>query len=163
MRITAAVAGQSAEFSDLDGQGMPDARLVRRASLPLGHLHAQLGQGDALVGVGIYGKAVRPVLGQERFYAGAVQAYGKLSTYGLVIAAKGTYGTDLTDHLMTGGYVEHLAPTRPRSTTHPLRVASGWLDVGTARTPPFTFGLFGGVMTNLGATQDLPVDQPVGW
>ena len=167
VRVIAAVAAQQGEFADLrlaapysfvQSSGVvvsaphPDPALANRAALPLGHFHLQYVRGESVLGAGVYGKAVRPIIGRERLYAGAVQGYAKLSTDRFVWATKGTFGTDLTDHLMTGGYV---ASTRNgRTDFDGLRVVSGWVDVGT-RGHPFTFGLFGGLLANLGAAEPL--------
>lgn len=75
--------------------------------------------------------------------------------------AKATYGSDLTDHLMSGGYVQTLA-----GGYEALRVASAWMDLQTRRptTPAgagaFGAGLFTGLSTNLGADCDLTAEAP---
>ena len=174
-RVIGAVAGQQGEFADLSFSSflptaaapfsvtplpsVPDPTLARRASLPLGHLHLQYVRGESVLGAGVYGKAVQPELGQDRFYAGAVQAYSKLASDRFVLAAKGTYGTDLTDHLMTGGYVGSLRQGRP--TFDALRVLSGWLDVSTRGTG-VTVGLFGGATANLGAADPIGAPYRIG-
>ena len=164
LRVIGALAGQQGEFADLSfpsplfpsfSSSVPDPKLAQRASLPLAHLHVQFVRGESVAGIGLYGKGVRPVLGEDRFYAGAVQAYGKLTTDRVVFALKGTFGTDLTDHLMTGGYVA--SRDGGDIAFDGLRVAAAWVDVGT-RGYPFTFGLFGGALANLGATD--PFEAP---
>jgi hypothetical protein len=59
-----------------------------------------------------------------------------------------TFGGDLSDHLMTGGYaVLDLAESR----FEPLNTLAAWLDVQT--TGAVSVGLFGGYLQNLGTAE----------
>ena len=90
-----------------------------------------------------------------------MQGYFTLAGKGATLRGKVTYGGDLTDHLMTGGYV--YAPSADRQGDYyagafkPLQLLSGWVDIdGAGRVAP---GLFVGYLVNQGASGDL--DGPV--
>ncbi|MEM1126628.1 MAG: hypothetical protein AAGI71_08255 [Bacteroidota bacterium] len=151
LRIMALVSQQRDAFAEIGG-----SKLQQQSGLPAAHLHVQRVQGESTIGVGTYLKHVRPSLTSDRFSAYAVQGYAKTNLgERLQLRAKATYGNDLTDHLMTGGFV-----TNTDGGHSCLYLASGWLDV-TTTSQPLAVGLFGGYLVNLGSNEDIDADAIV--
>ncbi len=145
-RMIAALSQQRDAFQEIGGR-----KLQQQSGLPAGHMHIQYNKGDHTVGVGGYLKTIRPEMTGDRFTAEAIQAYVTTSVLGTVIRAKATYGNDLTDHLMTGGFIE--TTTGDYET---LKVLGTWLDVET-KSKPLSVGLFGGYLTNRGCGKNVTV------
>jgi hypothetical protein len=143
--LTGSLTMQRDGFSEVGG-----AKLQQQAGIPGAHLHARYVAGNSMVGAGGYMKWIRPTLTSDRFDASAVTAYARYSTQGADFRAKGVYGTDLTDHLMTGGFVRTTG-----GEFVPLQVASAWLDAMT--TTPVSIGMFVGYLRNMGATTEVSV------
>lgn len=162
VRFIGALAWQRDAFQDISFNGISGVKQQQMAALPAVHAHLQLlGQGGNVIGTGTYLKSLRPVATGDRFFAWAAQAYFTLVGKNATLRGKVTYGGDLTDHLMTGGYV--YAPSAQRQGDYytgafkPLQVLSGWVDIdGTGQIAP---GLFVGYLVNQGANGDL--DGPV--
>ncbi len=158
VRFIGALAWQRDAFKDISFNGVSGIKQQQMAALPALHTHLQLfSQGGSMVGAGAYLKSLRPVATGDRFFALAVQGYFTLAGKGVTLRGKVTYGGDLTDHLMTGGYV--YAPAAGRENDYyaaafkPLQVLSGWIDIdGAGRVAP---GLFVGYLVNQGAGSDL--------
>jgi hypothetical protein len=147
--VITALSQQRDAYSDVGG-----TKQQQQAGVPGAHLHGEYTPRDGyLAGAGAYAKALRPQTTGERFNAWAVQGYGLATAGPLTARAKLTYGNDLTDHLMTGGYVQTLA-----GAYEALRVASAWVDLEAARKA-VSLGLFAGYTQNLGAGCDLTGDE----
>ena len=147
LRLITALSQQRDAFSDIGGN-----KLQQQAAVPAGHLHLQIPGTGRLVGAGVYVKSIRPALTSDRFTAAAVQGYALIEQAPWTVRAKVTYGSDLTDHLMTGGFV-----TLVDDSYQPLRVSSAWVDVSWSGGGPVALGLFGGYLTNGGAGKDVTV------
>ena len=162
VRFIGALAWQRDAFQDISFNGVSGIKQQQLSALPALHTHLQLfSQGGSVVGAGAYLKSLRPEATGDRFFAWAVQGYFTLAGKGATLRGKVTYGGDLTDHLMTGGYV--YAPGADRQGDYyagafkPLQLLSGWVDIdGAGRVAP---GLFVGYLVNQGASGDL--DGPV--
>lgn len=142
LQVVGVVAGQRDAFAEIGGP-----KLQQQSGLPMAHLHVRYVAPEVVVGGGAYAKAIRPELTSETFTAGAVQAYLKLIQPGRYnVAAKATYGADLTDHLMTGGFVQE-----GDGSFVPLNVLAGWFDGEAVATPNVSLGLFAGYLRNEGA------------
>lgn len=141
----------SQEFTRPD-QEVPGRKLQQQAAVPAAHLHAQLRPGSSVLGAGAYVKWIRPTPTSERFRAGAFQAYGKLFVPGFVLRAKATWGNDLADHSMLGGFVT--TGSGPDAEFQPTNVLATWIDVETIGQR-FSFGLFGGYTTQLGVGEEV--------
>jgi hypothetical protein len=147
LRVTATLSQQRDAFAEIGGN-----KLQQQAALPGAHLHVDLLPEDgSVLGAGGYAKAIRPELAGERFGAWTLVGYGRLNRPGFALAARLTYGRDLADHLMPGGFV-----TDGNGSHAPLRLVAGWIDVSTRRDP-FSAGLFGGFLENLGAADEIAV------
>ncbi len=150
-RIQAALSQQRDGFSEMSGN-----KLQQQSGLPGMHLHAEYGFGKHSIGAGSYFKSIRPEAMEARFSAWAVQGYGKAAFRSMAVRAKATYGTDLADHLMTGGFVE-----TESGGYEALHVAAGWMDVATTGEG-LAAGLFAGYLTNLGARCDVAAVSTAG-
>jgi len=145
LSISGAVAGQRDAFADIGG-----TEAQQRSGLPIVHAQVRYGTGGSVVGLGAMHKTIRPLAGGETFGAGAVQAFARFEAPTFFVQTKVTAGGDLTDHLMTGGYVAVADANGDATDAYaPLDVAAGWVDVGT-RGAPLTYGLFAGYLQNLG-------------
>lgn len=151
VQVIAALSQQRDAFQEIGGR-----KLQQQSGLPAGHLHFQYVRGDFLAGVGGTMKAVRPDISGDRFHAKAVQVYAKLTVPDFAIRSKVTYGHDLADHLMTGGFL-----TLDNNEYSCLSVLATWLDI-TTTSKPWTYGLFAGYLTNLGAEMEMNPDMVLG-
>lgn len=131
-------------------------KLQQQAGLPAGHLHVQY-LGDALtLGGGAYVRWIRPEIDGDRFRSGAVQGYAEYTGEAFSVMAKGTYGNDMSDHLMLGGYVEtvpagNVLTQDPGDIEYlPTRLFSGWVDLQASSDGPVSVGAFGGYQSQLG-------------
>lgn len=146
LEVEGTLAGQRDVFAEIGGP-----KLQRQAGLPMLHAHLRYGVGRSLLGIGTAAKWIRPALATDRFTAAAIQGYASYAgdTYG--VAGKVTYGGDLVDHQMTGGFVavEDGGDLEFRT----LRVLAAWAEAFTTGGP-FQYGIFGGYLTNLGAGEE---------
>ena len=76
----------------------------------------------------------------------AYQGYLTWSPGPVSIRSKVTYGEDLADQVMTGGF---LLEDDGNAVT--LKTLAAWAEIETARAQGMNYGLFGGYFTNLGA------------
>ncbi|MFN3596630.1 MAG: hypothetical protein ACK41D_05100 [Rubricoccaceae bacterium] len=142
VQVEGVLAGQRDAFAEIGGP-----RLQQQSGRPMAHLHVRYADAGVTAGGGAYYKTIRPTLASETFTAGAVQAYLRLAAPGrYTVAAKATYGADLTDHLMSGGFVPDGADGFA-----PLDVLAGWVDLDVPAAPGVAVGLFGGYLRNEGA------------
>lgn len=151
LRIIGALAQQRDAFQEIGG-----LKLQQQAALPAAHFQVRYQPGGNLFGGGAYVKWIRPTLTSDRFRAGAVQAYAKVNTERFTFAAKGTFGNDLADHLMLGGFVSDT--TAGGVDFYPTQLFSGWADISTSGRPT-TFGLFAGYQQQMGIGDDIGLDR----
>ena len=142
--LIVALSQQRDAFSDIGGP-----KMQQQASIPAAHLHLQYVQGDQLFGAGAYVKSIRPTLTSDTFTAWTVQSYLRFKQGDFTLRAKATYGNDLTDHLMTGGFVETVT-----GKYKPLGLVSGWVELESAANENVSLGLFGGYLANLGGCEE---------
>ncbi|MEM1054284.1 MAG: hypothetical protein AAGI52_02060 [Bacteroidota bacterium] len=121
----------------------------QEAALPTAMLGAEFGSGDLSLGLNAMTKWIRPTSTSDRFNSGAIQGYATYSGAGVAVRTNVTFGGDLADHLMTGGYAIADGEARP------LNAVAAWADAQT--TGPVGVGLFGGYLENLG-TEDSGLD-----
>lgn len=156
VQVVGAIAGQRDAFAEVGGP-----KLQQQSGLPLAHLHVRFLSDEVVVGGGAYAKWIRPTLTSERFSAGAVQAYLKYTQPAFYVAGKATYGSDLTDHLLTGGFVQEDTGGADEEYAA-LDVLSLWGDLGYDASPSVQLGLFVGFLTNEGASDAFtPLDGGV--
>jgi hypothetical protein len=150
LRFIGAAAWQIDAFTDIPFDGVGGIQQQQRAGVPAFHGHVQFhGTGGTVVGAGAYFKALRPIITEDRFTAGAIQGYATVVTPPADIRAKATFGSDLTDHLMTGGYVYNPIENE----FYPLDLFSGWVDInGKGTVAP---GLYAGYLVNMGSADEV--------
>ncbi|MEM1043119.1 MAG: hypothetical protein AAGI91_10875 [Bacteroidota bacterium] len=143
-RVSGILAQQRDAFQEIGG-----LRQQQQAALPSATLSAEYGSGGNTVGATALVKWIRPELTSERFTSGAVQGFAALARPRFVARANVTYGGDLADHLMTGGYA--IVPGDGGEVEfEPLDVVAAWAEVETTGT--LSLGLFGGFLQNLGTS-----------
>ncbi len=150
LRFIGVAAWQIDAFTDIPFNGVGGIQQQQRSGVPAFHGHVQYASADGgVVGAGAYFKALRPIISEDRFTAGAVQGYATLITSAADLRAKATFGSDLTDHLMTGGYVYNPVERE----FYPLDLFSGWLDInGKGTVAP---GIFAAYLVNLGSADEV--------
>ncbi|MEM8557944.1 MAG: hypothetical protein AAGG50_08980 [Bacteroidota bacterium] len=155
-RITGLISQQRDAFQEIPftppgGATIPGVKQQQQAGLPGVMMGLEyVAEGGSTVGVNSYYKWIRPTLTSDRFSAGTLQAYANLITPGLEARGNLTFGGDLSDHLMTGGYV--VIGDLAANNFEPLNTVAGWLDLQT--TGPVSLGVFGGYSQNLGTAED---------
>jgi hypothetical protein len=158
-RITGLISQQRDAFQEIpfdpDGDGpapeIPGVKQQQQSGLPGAMLGLEyVGGGGSSVGVNSYYKWIRPTLTSDRFGAGTVQVYANVLQPTFEARTNVTFGGDLSDHLMTGGYavVGDLADNN----FEPLNTLAAWVDLQT--TGPLSVGVFGGYLQNLGIAED---------
>lgn len=151
LRLTGIAAQQRDAFADIGG-----VKAHQQSGLPMLMGFVEWTEPELVVGAGAWTKWIRPTLTSDRFQAHAVQGYLRWSPSGFAARAKLTYGEDLADHLMTGGYV-----TEADGTSTPLRTVAGWVDLETTGRP-WMLGCFAGYLSNEGAGETIdPVNLTV--
>lgn len=149
LHFIGATAWQRDAFTDIAFQGVSGIAQQQQSGLPALHAHAQYHGSTLMLGAGAYFKALRPIATEDRFTAGAGQAYATLTASAATVRAKATYGASLSDHLMTGGYVYNEFD----NAFYPLNVFSAWIDVDG--TGPIAPGIFLGYLTNEGSSDEV--------
>ncbi len=135
---------------------------LRNATLPIlqGQVHYYFGK--HLIGASGEIKTIQPAFVTDKGYktdakisSWAVMAYTKLQLSPITFKLQGTYGSNLTDMLMTGGYA---AKTYHQTTgiAHYtlINVLAGWCDINYQHNK-FGFGVFAGYSKNFGASSDI--------
>ena len=140
------VAQQRDAFAELSG-----LKSAQQSGLPMIMAFAGIERETLRLGAGTWTKWVRPELQSDRFNAMAYQAYVTWSPEPFTFRAKVTYGEDLADQIMTGGFVIDDA-----GEAVPLRTLGTWAELATNREH-LNFGLFGGYFTNLGAGESVDI------
>lgn len=164
LRLIGAAAWQ---FDAFQSAAFPDPNFAspqsgidqqQRSALPGMHGQVQYVTENLTVGGGGYVKSLRPVATGDRMFTSAGLAYVAYSGETFNMRAKGIYGGDLHDHVKTSGIVydpgEDSSPGAfDADAFQALNSFSAWLEVeGKGTLAP---GIFGGYLTNLGASDDL--------
>lgn len=130
------------DFASVAPSGYNANDPLRNSTIP--NLHAQLQYKTAhlLAGIGIDYKSLRPrlssgtpnVISKERVNSASVIGYVKVITKPVTLKAEAIMGSNLTDHLMLGGYMGYVATTGAVETYAATKTKSVWLDVaGTGK------------------------------
>ncbi|MEM8599495.1 MAG: hypothetical protein AAGF99_06220 [Bacteroidota bacterium] len=145
-RLTGILSQQRDAFAEIGGLKQQQQSGLPGAMLGLEYV----GEGGTNVGLNAYYKWIRPGLTTDRFGSGAVQAYANLITEGLEARGNVTFGGDLADHLLTGGYAVLTDGTNVEFV--PLNTVAAWLDLQTRGD--LSVGIFGGYSQSLGTAED---------
>ena len=137
-------------FAELSG-----LKSAQQAGLPMFMAFAGIERETLRLGAGAWTKWVRPTLTADRFNAMAYQSYVTWSPSPFTFRAKVTYGEDLADQIMTGGYV-----VDDTGEAVSLRTLAAWGEIETNREG-LNLGFFGGWFTNLGAGETVDVTELV--
>lgn len=150
-RFSGVVAQQRDAFTEIGG-----TKLQQQSALPTLMGFAEYVRPTFLLGGGAWTKWVRPALGADRFNATAFQGFFQWTPSGYAVRAKVTYGGDLADHLMTGGFV-----TEADGESTPLVTLAYWFDAETTGRA-LGLGVFAGFLSNEGAGKTIdPTDLEV--
>lgn len=144
-RLSGILAQQRDAFEEIGG-----LKQQQQAGVPAAMLSAEYGAGGNALGVNALAKWIRPTLTSDRFTSGAVQGFANLVRPSFALRTNVTYGGDLADHLMTGGYA--VVPGDGGEVGfEPLNVLAAWVDVQTAGA--VSVGVFGGFLQNMGTSE----------
>ncbi|RUT73553.1 DcaP family trimeric outer membrane transporter [Ancylomarina longa] len=133
-------------------------KYLRNAGLPMAQGQIHFYPGKHIFGVTGEVKNIKPALmtstgykADETLTSWSVLAYAKLNFKPFTFKIHSTYGSNLTDVLMTGGYAaKSINPVTNEASYTPIKILAGWCDLDY--TPgKIGFGIFGGYSKNLGA------------
>lgn len=140
--VLVAASTQRDAFQDIGG-----SKMQHQSGQPALHLHATTTSGNLTLGSGATTKTIQCELEGPSFRANAATIYGRWAGESSSITLKAVLGDDLTDHLMTGGFL-----ATPSGSILPTRVRSIWSDWAGQLTDRLDLGLFAGHLVNLGVT-----------
>lgn len=134
---------------------------MRNAVIPGLHAQMQYTGGSAVAGIGFDFKRLVPRLVTTKNLATdaavsstALMGYAKLTLGGVTLKAEGTYGGNLADLMMLGGYAAASIDTANGVERYvPLRSLSVWGEIATGKE--IELGLFAGYAKNLGAPENI--------
>ena len=146
------------DFTSAAPAGYASTDPFRNSVIP--NVHAQLQYKDAnlVTGIGIDFKSLRPrlnsgapnVVSHEKVNSMALIAYLKVITKSVIFKAEATTGSNLTDHLMLGGYLGYTPVPGAVETYKATKTNAFWVDIaGTNKT--VIPGIFAGYTSNTGA------------
>ncbi len=144
-----------AAMSQIDFASQGGSLPLRRSGIP--NLHAQIryASGGFSAGTGLDYKALKPdvLSGEELLHSLAGTAFANVTSGTTRAMIQVTYGQNLFDHLMLGGYALH-QPDPANSAVYDLRnITTGaiWTDISTGGA--FRVGLFAGYTENFGTDE----------
>jgi hypothetical protein len=156
-----AVAASQRDYAS-DGPSGASSLYMRNAVIPNMHLQLQYAINGHLFGVGGDFKMLQPKLVTDSTYKTdakitslAVIGFSKLSFKKIDIKLEGSWGQNLSEHTMLGGYFEKAIDTINGSVKYGnMETINAWIDI-TTKAPAWKLGLFAGYTKNLGYTNDL--------
>jgi len=152
IRIYGGISAQGESFKDIDGKIRQE-----NSGVPGLHLHSDFVSKNFTFGLGSYLRTIRPELTSKNFESGAVEAYTKIVPVDeLKIRASALFGSDMADHIMTGGYLK-----TDDGQYKPLNLFSSWLDLDYNLTSNLSIGIFSGYTSNLGFFDKASVKEPL--
>ena len=147
----------TAAMSQIDFVSQGGTSDLRFSGIPNLHSQIRFNRADFHAGLGVDWKRLRPNLisdvpnaNQPSVSSLAVTAFGRYQTGKMRFLTQHTYGGNLFDHLMLGGYA--LIDSQSPELTD-ISVMSSWLDYEYGSD--FSVGLFAGFTYNLGTTEDV--------
>ena len=135
--------------SSADFNLMKSNSFLRNAALPITQAKVvYTGKKGSLIGLVGETKTIKPLIDIDETHTSfGVSAFAKLNLNPITIKAKTTYGSNLADYLMLGGYA--FKDANDVSYTQIYQHAS-WLDI-EYNTGKFTYGIYAGFNKNLGS------------
>ncbi len=151
------------------GENGASNQYLRNAALPIlqAQAHYYFGKNNKhLIGTSGEIKTIQPAIVTNKGYktdakltSWAVMAYTKLNLNAVTFKLQGTYGNNLTDMLMTGGYAaKNYNSTTGVADYTPLNVLAGWCDINY-QYKKIGFGVFAGYSKNLGSSDNVIADK----
>jgi hypothetical protein len=141
-----------AALSQIDFVSQFGSHSIRRSGVP--NLHAQVQQqfGSLLTGLGADYKMLRPTYNhsEETISSYAFTGFGNYGKGNFRLMFQGTYGQNLFDHLMLGGFGANT--TNSGYELENITIGAAWFDVSYGTKTKA--GLFGGYSKNFGADSD---------
>jgi hypothetical protein len=155
------VAAMSQRDFQSSGPAGLSSSYLRNSVIPNFHAQLQYSAGGNMAGVGVDYKSLTPRLVTTRNVATrtsiasvAILGYAKLALETVTVTAEGTYGGNLSDLLMLGGYATRSVDTASgRESYSAIKVLSLWGEISTGKE--VEFALFGGYSKNMGANDNL--------
>ena len=134
---------------------------LRNAVIPNLHGQIQFASDGHLIGIAVDYKTLMPrlvttknVSTDETISSFAATAFLKLNLEPVTIKAQGTYGGNLADLMMLGGYaIKSIDTTNGIEQYTDLKSLSGWIDLSTGKE--IELGLFAGYSKSLGADDNI--------
>ena len=134
---------------------------LRNALLPEMHLQLQYNTNGHLFGIGGEYKAIQPRLTfnkiqtKDKLASTALIAFAKLNFAAVDVKLEGSYGGNLNDHTMLGGYIESAFDSVAGKVTYAnSNSLDVWTDI-TTKSKKLNVGLFAGYYKNMGYAADL--------
>ena len=155
------VAAISQRDFQSNGPGGLSSSYLRNSVMPNLHAQLQYSTGSNMLGFGFDYKTLTPRLVTTKNVATnatinstALLGYAKLTLDPVTIKAEGTYGENLSDHLMLGGYgIKSLDTNTGIESYSALKSYSLWGEISTGKD--LEFALFAGYSKNLGSNDNL--------
>jgi hypothetical protein len=134
----------------------------RLAVVPNLHGQIQFNSGKVLAGAGFDFKSLRPRIKTLKGYSTdtkvnstALIGYFKYTASpAFFLKVEGTYGSNMTDQTMLGGYAEVTVDSTRGYTYDPTKVFAGWLEIG-GTSGKVEYGLFAGYTNQLGTADNI--------
>lgn len=138
-----------AALSQIDFVSQFGSQSIRRSAIPNAHAQFQHEMGNFLAGIGADYKVLRPLFshGEEIISSYAFTGFGNYGKGDFRLMFQGTYGQNLFDHLMLGGF--GVRESGNDYSLENINIGAAWLDMSYGRTT--RAGLFAGYSKNYGA------------
>jgi hypothetical protein len=152
-----AFAGSQRDYNNIGPAGRSTSYL-RNAAIPNFHLQSHFSFNTHLMGLGLDYKSVLPELSSGKGFRSlqtvntfAAMGFFKLEYPKISIKVQATWGENLTEHIMLGGFAVTALDTLSGNARYtPLSQYSVWTDIISKREK-FNIGLFAAFLENLGA------------
>ncbi len=162
-----AVAASQRDFVSSGPVG-PSSVYMRDAKLPNLHLQLQYHTHNIIVGAGLDYKKLKPektaIFNNNQYVSDAVinsfsaVVFGKYEQKNWTVKTAALYGQNLSDHLMLGGYYEHIIDTVLHTKKYaPAPLFSVWIQV-LRQHKNWNFSLFAGYTENLPYTKSQAIE-----
>ena len=128
---------------------------MRDALIPEMHLQLQYNVGSHMFGIGGEYKTIQPRLEfnniqtNTQLSSPAIIAFANLKFPKLDVKLQGSYGGNLSDHTMLGGYIQYLDSANNNLSYANVNSLDIWTDIST-KAKKLNFGLFAGYYKNMG-------------
>ncbi len=137
-------------------------KYLQNAGLPIMQGQVHYYAGKHIIGASAEFKTIKPTLRTEAGYKAdetlsswAMMGYFKLDFSPVTFKAQATYGSNLTDMLMLGGYAaKSLNPTTMEASYTPITVLGTWADLSYKKND-YEFALLAGYSKNYGADDEI--------